>query len=126
MASTSGSSEMSLRKVDVTNFNFLKEQMQDYLIVHGQIDLIDHDKASTIYTQEEWAKLDRVTCATIRMHLSEPVYYTVQACTTAKGLCKTLSNTYEKKVTTTKIYLIRRLYNLRINESDSITAHLNE
>jgi hypothetical protein len=33
MASTSGSSEMSIRKFDGTNFNFLKEQMQDYLIV---------------------------------------------------------------------------------------------
>ena len=35
MASTSGSSKMSLRKF---NFNFWKEQMQDYLIVKGQID----------------------------------------------------------------------------------------
>jgi hypothetical protein len=35
MASKSGSSEMSIRKFDGTNFNFRKEQMQDYLIVHG-------------------------------------------------------------------------------------------
>jgi hypothetical protein len=60
------------------------------------------------------------------MHLSESVYYTVQSCTTAKELWKTLSDTYEKKVATTKIYLIWRLYNLRMKESDSITAHLNE
>ena len=39
MASTSGSSEMSLRRFDGSNFNFWKEQMQDYLIVKGQIDL---------------------------------------------------------------------------------------
>jgi hypothetical protein len=54
------------------------------------------------------------------------VYYTVQSCTTAKELWKTLSDTYEKKVAATKIYLIRRLYNLRMKESDSITAHLNK
>jgi hypothetical protein len=60
------------------------------------------------------------------MHLSESVYFTVQACTTASELWKTLSDTYEKKVTTTKIYLIRRLYNLRTKESDSIMAHLKE
>jgi hypothetical protein len=29
-------------------------------------------------------------------------------------------------VAATKIYLIRRLYNLRMKESDLITAHLNE
>jgi hypothetical protein len=60
------------------------------------------------------------------MHLSESVYYMVYACTTAKELWKTLSDTYETKVTATKIYLIRRLYNFRMKESDSITAHLNE
>jgi hypothetical protein len=41
-------------------------------------------------------------------------------------LWKTLSDTYEKKVATTKIYLIQCLYNLWMNQSDSITAHLNE
>ena len=32
---------------------------------------------------------------------------------------------YEKKATVTKIYLIRHLYNLRMKESDSVTAHLS-
>jgi hypothetical protein len=70
--------------------------------------------------------MDRVVHATIRMHLSESVYYTVQACTLAKELWKTLSDTYKKKVVAMQIYLIRRLYNLRMKESDSIMAHLNE
>jgi hypothetical protein len=35
MASTSGSSEMSLRKFDRMNFNFWKEQIEDYLIACG-------------------------------------------------------------------------------------------
>jgi hypothetical protein len=126
MASTSGSSEMSIRKFDGTNFNFWKEQMQDFLIVRGQIDPIEHDTTPATYKPEVWTKLDRVVRATIRMHLSESVYYTVQACTTAKELWKTLSDTYEKIVAVTKIYLIRRLYNLRMKESDSITDHLND
>jgi hypothetical protein len=126
MASTSGSSEMSIQKFDGTNFNFWKEQMQDYLIVRGYIDPIEHDTAPATYKPEVWTKLDRVARATIRMHLSESVYYTVQSCTTANELWKTLSDIYEKKVATTKIYLIRRLYDLRMKESDSITAHVNE
>ena len=43
MASTSGSSKMSLRRFDGSNFNFWKEQMQDYLIVKGQIDPIENE-----------------------------------------------------------------------------------
>jgi hypothetical protein len=101
--------------------------MQDYLIVRGgHIDPIEHDMAPATYKPEAWTKLDRVVRTTIRMHLSESVYDTVHSCTTAKELWKTLSDTYEKKVAATKIYLIRHLYNMRMRESDSITAHLND
>ena len=67
-------------------------------------------------------KLDRIVRATIWMHLSESVYFTVQSCLTAFQLWKTLSNTYEKKVATTKIYLIQRLYNLRMKVTISIMS----
>ena len=60
------------------------------------------------------------------MHLSESMYFTVQSCSTTFELWKTMSYTYEKKVAATKIYLIQRLYNLRMKESDSVQAHLNE
>jgi hypothetical protein len=49
MASTSGSFEMSLRKFDGTNFNFWKEQIQDYLIVCGLINPIGNDEVPTTY-----------------------------------------------------------------------------
>ena len=52
------------------------------------------------------------------MRLSELVYFTVQSCETAFELWK--------KVTSTKMYLIRRLYNLRMKDSDLVQAHLNE
>ena len=78
------------------------------------------------YKPNEWTKLDKIVHATIRIHLSESVYFTMQLCSTAFQIWKTLLDTYEKKVTTTKIHMIRRLYNLRMNESDSVHAHLNE
>jgi hypothetical protein len=110
---------MSIRKFDGTNLNFWKEQMQDYLIVRGYIDPTKHATAPATYKPEVWTKLDRVARGTIQMHLSESVYFTVQACTTASELWKTLSDTYEKNVAATKIYL-------RMKESDLITAHLND
>ena len=60
------------------------------------------------------------------MHLSESVYFTVESCATAFELWKKLSKTYENKVASTKMYLIRHLYNLRMKDSDSVQAHLNE
>ena len=113
---------MSLRKF----FNFWKEQMQDYLIVKGQIDLIETENPPEAYKPKEWQKQDRIVRVTIRMHLSESVYFTVQSCSTTFKLWKTLSDTYEKKVVAIKIYLIRRLYNLRMKEFDSVQTHLNK
>ena len=55
----------------------------------------------------------------------ESVYFTVQSCATTFELWKKLSETYEK-VASTKMYLIQRLYNLRMKDSDSVQAHLNE
>ena len=89
--------------------------MQDYIIVKGQIDPIETENHLEGYKPNEWQKLDKIVRATIRMHLSESVYITVQSCLTAFELWKTLSDTYEKKVVATKIYLIRCLYNLRMN-----------
>jgi hypothetical protein len=48
--------------------------MQDYLIVCGYIDPIEHDIAPATYKPEVWTKLDQVALATIQMHLSESVY----------------------------------------------------
>ena len=45
---------MSLRMFDGSNFNFWKEQMQDYLIVKDQIDLIENEIAPEIYKANEW------------------------------------------------------------------------
>jgi hypothetical protein len=65
---------MSVRRFDGMNFNFWKVQMDDYLIVCGQIDPIE---PPTSYTLEEWAKVDRIARATIWMYLPKSVYYTM-------------------------------------------------
>ena len=103
---------MSLRKFDGMNFSYWKEKLQDYLIVKGQIDLI---KNATIHTRtkvEEWKRMYGIAHASIRMHLSELVYYLVQSCATAHTLSETLLSMYKKKENATKLYLIWHLYNL--------------
>ena len=114
---------MSLRKFDGTNFSYSKEQMENYIIVKGQIDLIQNATPPSIVKPDEWTRMDRVARAIIRMHWSELVYYTVQSCATAHAFWATLLSRYEKKATATKLYLIRCIHNLRMKESDSVTAH---
>ena len=96
------------------------------MIMKGQIDPIESENPIEEYKTIEWEKVDKIVRATIRMHLSELVYFTLQSCSTTFELWKTLSKTYEKKVASTKMYLIWLLYNLRMKKSDLVQAHLNE
>ena len=100
--------------------------MQDYLILKGQIDPIENEERPEGYKAIECQKLDMIARASIRMHQSKSVYFTMQLCPSAFQLWKTLSDTYEKKVTATKIFLIQHVYNLWMKEFDSVQAHLNE
>ena len=60
--------------------------MQGYLIVKRQINQNENAISSTSYKVEEWIELDHVARATIHMHLSEAVYYTIQSCPMAHKL----------------------------------------
>ena len=53
MVSTSGSSELNLRKFNESNYNFWKEQMQEYLIIKGQIDPIEAENPPEGYKANE-------------------------------------------------------------------------
>ena len=86
--------------------------MQDYFIIKGQIHLIEHASNPIGSKLEEWNRQDQIARGTLRMHLPESVYYTVQSCMTTHTLWQTLLSTYEKIASATKIYLIRHLYNL--------------
>ena len=53
--------------------------------------------ATEIYKANEWQKVDKIVRATIRMHLSESVYFTVQSYATAFELWKKLSENLRKE-----------------------------
>ena len=45
---------------------------------------------------------------------------------TTSGLLKALSNMYEKPSAMNKVYLMRRLFNLKMSETGSVSDHINE
>ena len=86
--------------------------MQDYVIIKGQIKLIENATAPTGTKPEEWNQLDRITRVTIRLYFLESIYYIAQLCATAHKLWETLLSTYEEKETATKIYLTDALQSI--------------
>mgnify|MGYP002775115835 FL=1 len=124
MGSTFGTG-IEIRKFNGKNFALWKEMMQDVLIIRRKVDAIRHSKKPTSMTIEEWKSLDKISRPTIRMHLAENVYFSMAKETTTFKLWENLQAVYEKQSPTSKLILIRKLFNLNMRETDPATSHIN-
>ena len=103
-----------MEKLSGANFALWKSQMEDILILEDQYFLIEGTtKKPSSMTNEEWNKLDRKAIATIRQYLAKNVYFNVSGEKTTTGLCKKLHDLYEKNTTSKKVFLMKKLYNLK-------------
>jgi hypothetical protein len=67
-----------------------------------------------------------LTISTIRLHLADCLYCIVLDCKNFKELWKKLCTTCEKEIASNKVYLMRKLYDLHMKDTDSIAFHLNQ
>jgi len=76
--------------------------------------------------QEEWNLLDRKTLGVIRLTLAKNIAFNIINEKTIAGLMKALSDMYKKSSAANKVYLMHRLFNLKMGEGISVTDHINE
>ncbi|PKA59205.1 Retrovirus-related Pol polyprotein from transposon TNT 1-94 [Apostasia shenzhenica] len=76
--------------------------------------------------QEEWDLMDRQALGMIRFMLARNVTFNIVNEKTTSGLMKALCNMYEKPLASNKVYLMHRLFNLKMTEESSVTDHINE
>jgi len=62
----------------------------------------------------------------IRLTLAKNVAFNIMNEKTIVDLIQTLSHMYEKSFTNNKVYLIRRLVNLKMGEGNSVTNHISK
>ena len=124
MASTSGIG-VEIRKFDGKNFVLWKEIMQDVLIIQHRIEAIWHNTKPASMTEEEWRSLDEIARLTIQMYLAENVYFSIAKETSAYALCEKLQDVYEKMLNSSKLILIRQLFNMKMKETKLATSHIN-
>ena len=112
-------------RFDGTDYGFWRMQIEDYLYgkeLHAP--LLGSKPADM--KDEDWTLLDRKALSVIRLSLSRNVaFHTAKAKSTCEAL-KILSNLYEKPSASNKVHLMRRLFNLKMVESATVAAHLNE
>ena len=75
---------------------------------------------------EDWALLDRQPLGVIRLTLSCNIAFNIAKETTTTGLMAALSSMYEMMSASSKVHLMRRLFNLRMTKGILVAQHLNE
>jgi len=74
----------------------------------------------------KWKVLDRKALATIRLNLHQHVTYNVSQAATTKELMDALAALYEKSSASNKVYLMKKLFNLKMQQGARVAEFLNE
>ena len=75
---------------------------------------------------DEWDLLDRKALGSIRLCLAPSVAFNITKAKTIEDLMKTLATLYEKPSASNKVFLMKRLFNMKMVEGGSVIDHLNE
>ena len=114
-----------IEKFDGTDFAYWRMQIEDYL--YGRkLHLPLLGTKPKAMKAEEWALLDKQVLGVIRLTLSRSVAHNVVKETTTADLMKALSGMYEKPSANNKVYLMKKLFNLKMVENASVAQHLNK
>lgn len=112
-------------KLTVTNYSIWKSRMEDYLYCKDLHDPIDSLKPAGM-ADSTWEKLQRKTLGTIRQWVDISLYNHVKNETDPRVLWKKLEDMYEVTNAQSKVFMMRKLMNLKLNEGRSVAEHLND
>jgi hypothetical protein len=116
-----------VEKFNGQNYQLWKMQMEDYLYQKDLfLPLGGVAKKPTAMKDEEWEILDRKALGTIRLSLAASVAFNISKEKTTKDLMDALAKLYEKPSASNKVFLMKRLFNMKMSEGGSVADHLNE
>uniref|UniRef100_A0A803LYH6 Retrovirus-related Pol polyprotein from transposon TNT 1-94 n=1 Tax=Chenopodium quinoa TaxID=63459 RepID=A0A803LYH6_CHEQI len=115
---------LRIEKFDGKDFGFWKMQIEDYLYQKNLY--LPLTSKPSVMKEDEWKVLDGQALGVIRLTLAKSVAYNVKDVTTTIGVIKVLSNMYEKPSAMNKVFLMRSLFEIEMNDSGSALEHINE
>ena len=75
---------------------------------------------------EEWEVLNKKTLGMIKLFLASSVAFNISKEKITEGVMSALSKLYEKPSASNKVFLMKRLFNMKMSEGGSVADHLNE
>jgi len=116
-----------VEKFNGQNYQLWKMQMEEYFYQKDLfLPLSGVAKKPATMKDEEWEILDRKALGTIRLSLAASVAFNISKEKTTKGLMDALAKLYEKPSASNKVFLMKRLFNMKMSEGGSVADHLNE
>eukprot|EP00253_Pinus_taeda_P017061 PITA_17061 len=117
-------------KIEIENFNghsfeLWKLKMEDLLVDKDQWIAVDPGTKPTGVFDEEWKNLDQKEKSTIRLCVLDSVFLNASEEATMKVLWDKLGTLYQSKSPVNKLFLRKKLYNLRMKDRDSVKKLLN-
>ena len=110
-----------VEKFNGQNYQLWKMQMEDYLYQKDLfLPLSGVAKKLTAMKDEEWEILDRKALGTIRLSLEASVAFNISKEKTTEGLMDALAKLYEKPSVSNKVFLMKRLFNMKMLEGGSV------
>ena len=114
-----------IEKFDGTDFAYWRMQTEDCLYGKKLHLPLLGTKPETM-KDEDWNLLDRQVLGVIQLTLPRSVANNVVKEKSTMNWMKALSSMYEKPSANNKVYLMKKLFNLKKAESTPIAQHLNE
>ena len=116
-----------VEKFNGQNYQLWKMQMEDYLYQkYLYLPLGGKEKQPTAMKDEEWEVIDRNELGTIQLCLALSVAFNISKEKTTEGVMSALSKLYEKPSASNKVFLMKRLFNMKMSEGGFVADHLNE
>ena len=113
-----------IEKFDGTDFAYWRMQIEDYLYGNKLHLPLLGTKPETM-KDEDWNLLDRQVLGVIRLTLSRFVAHNVvKKKKTTVNLMNALSSMYEKPSANNKVYLMKKLFNLKKAKGTPVAQHL--
>eukprot|EP00253_Pinus_taeda_P003388 PITA_03388 len=119
------SGKIEIEKFNGQSFELWKLKMEDLLVDKDQRIMVDPGTKPTRVSDEEWKKLDRKAKSTIQLCVSDSVLLNVSGEAIAKALWDNLGTLYQSKSLVNKLFLWKKMYNMKMKYGDSVTEHLN-
>jgi hypothetical protein len=119
--------KFKVEKFNSQNYQLWKMQMEDYLY-HKDIFLAlgGKEKQSASIKDEEWEILDKKILGMILLCLATSMAFNISKEMTMKDLMKALAKLYGKPLTSNKVFLMKRLFNMKMSKGGYVANHLNE